>query len=231
MARISAYNQDAELRGDDKVLGTTSGGQATRNYSLDSLVKWINRSGQMAVSRQVLFNFYEDISVSRPAGSVTFLNGGGGTFANTTELIVHKYTESAVKVDELLLYGVGKHAVIFNPYAHNEFAEFSVVLVEEWTQDNRFMRMVLTHLEGDGTWLDQSTFGISFFKDSADQHYTHLQNTTSSTWTVPHGLNKYPSVTVVDSAGTNIVGAVSYTSNNELTITFSSAFKGKAYLN
>lgn len=231
MARISAYNQDAELRGDDKVLGTTSGGQATRNYSLDSIVKWINRSGQLAVNRQVLFNFYEDVSVSRPAGSVTFLNGGGGTFANTTELIVHKYTESAVKVDELLLYGLGKHALIFNPYAHNEFAEFSVVLVEEWTQDNRFMRIVLTHLDGDGTWLDQSTFGIAFFKDSEDEHYTHLQTTASSTWTIPHGLNKYPSVTVVDSANRQVFCEAEYIDENNLTLTFSAAFKGRAFCN
>jgi hypothetical protein len=35
----------------------------------------------------------------------------------------------------------------------------------------------------------------------------------------------------VDSAGTNVVGAVNHNSNNELTITFSSAFKGTAYLN
>ena len=39
-----------------------------------------------------------------------------------------------------------------------------------------------------------------------------------------------PSVTVVDSANTVVEGDVQYNSTTQLTITFASAFTGKAYL-
>ena len=69
-----------------------------------------------------------------------------------------------------------------------------------------------------------------------DITYTHNQTSTSNTWVITHNLNRFPSVTVVDSAGSIVVGTVVYNSNKQLTITFFSsgsalAFQGKAYLN
>lgn len=69
-----------------------------------------------------------------------------------------------------------------------------------------------------------------------DITYTHNQTSTSDTWVVTHNLHRFPSVTVVDSGGTIVMGAVVYNSNKQLTITFFSngsalAFQGKAYLN
>ena len=69
-----------------------------------------------------------------------------------------------------------------------------------------------------------------------DITFTHNQNTTSNTWTITHNLNRFPSVTVVDSADTIVYGTVVYNSANQLTITFfqagsALAFSGKAYLN
>jgi|TARA_R100000278_G_scaffold79592_1_gene61612 hypothetical protein len=69
-----------------------------------------------------------------------------------------------------------------------------------------------------------------------DITYTHNQSTTSNTWTITHNLHRFPSVTVVDSGGTIVLGNVVYNSNKQLTITFfqggsALAFQGKAYLN
>ncbi len=69
-----------------------------------------------------------------------------------------------------------------------------------------------------------------------DITYTHNQSSTSNTWTITHNLNRFPSVTVVDSADTIVYGTVVYNSANQLTITFfqggsALAFSGKAYLN
>ncbi len=66
--------------------------------------------------------------------------------------------------------------------------------------------------------------------------YTHSQTSSSNTWTVTHNLNRYPSVTVVDTGGTILTAAVTYNSANQLTITFFSngsalATTGKAHLN
>lgn len=64
-----------------------------------------------------------------------------------------------------------------------------------------------------------------------DKHYAHDQMIASSTWTIMHNMNKYPSVTVVTSAGDEVEGDVNYTSANALVLSFSAAFAGKAYLN
>ena len=64
-----------------------------------------------------------------------------------------------------------------------------------------------------------------------DQTYVHNQSRASAEWTIHHGLNKYPSVSVVDSAGSVVFGDVQYIDDNNLVCRFSSAFSGKAYLN
>ena len=64
-----------------------------------------------------------------------------------------------------------------------------------------------------------------------DKNYIHNQNVASATWVVTHTLGKNASVTVVDSAGTVVQGQVDYDSLNQVTLTFSGAFSGKAYFN
>lgn len=60
--------------------------------------------------------------------------------------------------------------------------------------------------------------------------YTHNQGAVSSIWTIDHGLTFQPSVQVVDSAGTTIEGVVNYNSSTQLTVEFSVAVSGTAYL-
>ena len=64
-----------------------------------------------------------------------------------------------------------------------------------------------------------------------DKEFIYVQPTPSSIWQIVHNLAKFPSVTVVDSANSVVIGAVRYITENKVEITFSSAFSGKAYLN
>lgn len=56
------------------------------------------------------------------------------------------------------------------------------------------------------------------------------QLSPSVLWTITHNLNKYPNVTITDSAGSVVLGDVKHTSLNTTEISFSSAFSGKATL-
>ena len=60
--------------------------------------------------------------------------------------------------------------------------------------------------------------------------YHHTQGTSSAVWVITHNLGWYPNVTVQDSGGSVVEGEISYTSTNALTVTFSGAFSGNAYL-
>jgi hypothetical protein len=53
----------------------------------------------------------------------------------------------------------------------------------------------------------------------------------SAVWVVTHNMGKFPSVSIVDTANDQVEGEVKYNSNNQLTITFTAAVAGKAYLN
>lgn len=64
-----------------------------------------------------------------------------------------------------------------------------------------------------------------------DKHYTHTQSSAAAEWTVTHNLGKHPAVSVVDSAGTEVVGDVEYIDINTCKLIFSAAFSGKAYFN
>ena len=64
-----------------------------------------------------------------------------------------------------------------------------------------------------------------------DKNFVFVQGTPSNTWVIAHGLSKYPSVSVMDSAGTEVEGDVHYDSVNQVTIQFNAAFGGTATLN
>lgn len=61
--------------------------------------------------------------------------------------------------------------------------------------------------------------------------FIYEQGTASDTWVIVHNLDKYPSVTIVDSAGNVFTPAVHYDSKNQVTVTMNGATTGKAYLN
>jgi len=66
---------------------------------------------------------------------------------------------------------------------------------------------------------------------TGDLSYEHNQSTVSATWLIAHNLGKHPSVSVVDTAGSSVVGIVEYVNLNYLAIKFNSPFSGYAYMN
>lgn len=66
---------------------------------------------------------------------------------------------------------------------------------------------------------------------TSDAAFIHTQTTPAATWTIAHDLGKYPAVTIMDSAGNQIVGDVQYVDADNLNIVFTSTISGKAYLN
>lgn len=64
-----------------------------------------------------------------------------------------------------------------------------------------------------------------------DKTYIYSQSSALATWEINHNLAKYPAVSIVDSGGNVVIGDIKYIDQNNLTISFMSAFSGKAYLN
>ena len=62
-------------------------------------------------------------------------------------------------------------------------------------------------------------------------NYVHEQGIASDAWVINHNLNKFPSVSIIDSSGTQFEGNVIYTDENNCTVYMNGATTGKAYLN
>lgn len=65
----------------------------------------------------------------------------------------------------------------------------------------------------------------------SDLHFEFVQATPSASWVITHNLDKFPSVSIVDTSNDRVHGSVHYTNKDNLIITFSASFSGKAYLN
>ena len=68
-------------------------------------------------------------------------------------------------------------------------------------------------------------------QDTYKFSHIHNQTVSSSTWSITHNLNKYPSVSIVDSSNEEVIGEVEHINANSLTVKFSAPFSGKAFLN
>jgi hypothetical protein len=66
---------------------------------------------------------------------------------------------------------------------------------------------------------------------SGDRSYRHDQSPAASEWVIDHGLGKWPSVTIIDSAGDEVEGDVTFVNQNRVIVTFSAAFAGSAFVN
>lgn len=66
---------------------------------------------------------------------------------------------------------------------------------------------------------------------AVDKNFVWTQLSASNTWTIAHNLGKFPSVTIVDTGGNELIPDIDYVDANNVVITFAGATSGKAYFN
>lgn len=65
----------------------------------------------------------------------------------------------------------------------------------------------------------------------ADKHYVHTQGAPTTTWTVTHNLNKYPTVSVTDGSRNVVMANVLHNSVTQCTISVEQAASGYVFCN
>jgi len=60
--------------------------------------------------------------------------------------------------------------------------------------------------------------------------FTYVPADARTVWSINHNLGYNPNITVLDSLGNECYGQILYNGNNSLTLTFSQAVYGTAYL-
>ena len=236
MGRINSYENDPVDEG-DKFIGTNSGG-LTKNFTVGSLSQFLKENNGAGVVGQYNYEYFNNKfggATDRPDGTITINTADSSTLFSSinnvvlSEILYNSFINIGVIIESL----IGEELTITNPALPTKRAVYLVNTVVESTVEPGFYNVGLTFIEGDGSIEDGYVYSLSHGKAGAggDKHYAHTQVTSSTTWNIVHGLKKFPNVTVVDSAGTNVVGEVEYVSNTEVNLIFSGAFSGKAYLN
>jgi len=118
----------------------------------------------------------------------------------------------------------------------NNFGQYEITSVID--SGNDYSTFTLTFREGNNALVQDKYYAMSFSpKGQTDKHLTwptdgsFYQFTANTAVPITHNLNKFPSVTTVDSAGSHLVGDVQHINNNSFTLTFSAPFQGKVYIN
>ena len=64
-----------------------------------------------------------------------------------------------------------------------------------------------------------------------DKNYVYEQLNPTNSWTINHGLNKRPSITIIDLNDNVVYGDIQYINDNQVTLIFSKPFTGKVIFN
>ena len=226
MARISSYPRDLDVNDKDAWIGTESSNRLTRNFTAEAVAKYLNIKGKISISAQMVFKFDNDNLISG-----TF-NGpaDGATFASVTTMELSIMDNSSQNVVAFMNYLVNNDILINE---QNNISTFGHYTINSYTPNGDFYTLALTNKKGEGALVKDRFYDFAVFTLSTQGVPTFIfnQGVPASTWNIQHNLGKFPSITVVDTAGTVVMGQYDYVDNNNITLTFAAGFAGKAYLN
>jgi hypothetical protein len=232
MGRISNFVLDTSVESSDKLLGSNNGG-ATRNFRVSDIADFLANTNATGASGQIVYSFESSLGQKSNGSFVGTFSSGLG-FAQLTSIKASKFPNGSVNAAiEYLSSLVDKNIILGDISNINNFGTYVVTAVTQDSNATDYYDISLTYISGNGSLVDEQFYSIILYAGaSGDKSFTYTQGAASDTWTITHGLNKKPSVTVT-TAATNavVIGEVTYTNNNTLVISFEAAFDGIAYLN
>ena len=235
MARISSYKNATPVVGTDKWIGTDSQNQdQTKNFTADDVARYIRINGKVAVAGQLIYQYVTVPNIT--LGSFSLPGGGLDVepFNTITQLNISEQDRTPQNVVPFLNYLIDSDILIGEQNDITNFGHYKVTAYTINPNNNSFYNISLTYLGGNGSIEKEKYYDIVNFTlagSEGDKSYIFTQANPNTVWTVNHNLDKFPSVSVVDTSNTMVEGLTEYTDSNTLTITFTAGFAGKAYLN
>ena len=226
MARISSYPRDLDVVDNDSWIGTESSNRQTKNYTAAAVAKYLNIKGKISISAQMVFKFEVN-----GAGRGDFTGPADGAALNSIATMQLSIVDaSSQDVVAFMNYLVGNNILISK---QNNISTFGHYTIDSYTDNGQFYTLNLTNLFGNGVLENKEVYDFAVFTLSSQGVPTFVfnQNTPATVWNIQHNLGKFPSITVIDTGDTVVTGEYTYIDNNNVTLTFSAGFAGKAYLN
>ena len=240
MARISTYPLDTNLVGTDYWIGSDANSSyATKNFTIASVAEYMNRE---ATQEQAIRFIYTN-TVPVAAGSLSFATPGADTVLfssiGTFRLSQYNLTELTTNIS-----GFYETALIGADVLITQCDDVSKWGVFTWNSatqvpppgDTNFYDIGLTHKNSQNGLTVNKDYFISLltYPGTSDANFVYTLS-GATTYTVTHGLNKFPSVTVFNGTtsvpGVEVYCDVSFVSENIVTLTFVNTFTGVVTFN
>ncbi len=231
MARISSYNLDTSVSKTDKVIGTDSSGNTTKNFKIQDVLQYVNDSGLLNIGDLLTFQYQDQGST--PADGHFLLKTGGPSFSTITELTISHNDLSSQNIKDLFDYLVGQNIIISQTDNKNNFGHFVFNNLVQ-VGGNSYSTMSISNLESNDGLAADKYYTISLSnKGQSDKNFVSndITFTANVGQTVNHNLGKNPTVVLVDSAGTEVVADIQHNSTTQITVTTTSSFTGKIFAN
>ena len=207
MARISSYPRDLEVNDNDAWIGTESSNRLTRNFTASAVAAYLNIKGKISISGQMVFKFTED---APPLVGVFSGPADGSALTAITTMQISGIDSSGQNTVAFMQYLVGNDILISEQNNIDEFGHFKIT---GYTLNGTVYTLNLTNIGGNGNldlnkYYDFATFTIS--TGIGDKTFVFTQGVPALVWTIQHDLNKFPSVSVVDTANTGVLSQIDY---------------------
>ena len=236
MSRIKLYPNDSQIVGGDRLLGTDINGNGTKNYQIEELAKYFAQTGTADPTRMGFQYNYAGLYSNQVISSGDFrykINPSSPTafgWANITAVAISRYNRNGVDVAPVIPLMVSQF-LSFTDVDSSESTAYGLYKATSQTPLNNGNDFLLT-LSHKGSSGDPSGSVLTIAPAGfTEQSYTFEQANAAAVWTIDHNLGRFPHVAVVNPTGNVVYGDIVYSNENQIVVTFTAPFAGKAYLN
>lgn len=231
MPIISSYKKNNTPDPSDILIGTDVTNGQTKNFSIASLsITSINSFLKHTSWQFVTFDPDPD---PRPQGTISFENYGGQStpWSAISNLYINVQMPATSPVAlPYLQRMIGYDIVIQDVRSLGRYGVYTLVSLT--SVGSSVYNMQLSYVTGSSTIQALQYYSIQIDEvEGFDSHFEFTQGVPATTWDITHNLDKFPSITVVDTANTTVMGSYEYVTKDRVILSFSNQFAGKAFLN
>lgn len=231
MARIKLYPNDTTITGGDKLVGTDINGNATKNYQVEELAQYFEQSGNALFQYNFAGTYSTEVINTgeyryqvNPSAPIIY------NWAQITGIAISRFNRNGEDVTPMVPHLVNQLIRILDIGTSTDKGYGLFRVKSSSTKQSGEAFLFSLEPQGASGLVGNNIISLQPFGGEGFEYDQDFPNPLS-TWVIQHNLGRFPSITTVDSAGSEITGAVTYNNENKITVVFNSATSGNAYLN
>jgi len=165
MAIISSYPYDVTIQDNDAWIGTDSINRQTKQYTANSIAKYLNINGKLSVGGQMVYGF-SSVPLGG-TGTFSLPNGGGSSaYSAINSIKISILEKSGQNVVPFVSYLVGSEILINAQDEAGSFGHYGVTSYAVDPDDSGFYIMGLSYIGGNGNVTSDKLYDIINFTKS-----------------------------------------------------------------